>query len=308
MDQACLIVIFNHRFDSNLSKIRELYSTRFSDIFVLIPFYDGPDIDGLHIIPIYESSYCFGGYIAQGAKYIKDFKYKYYCVIADDLMLNPDITGQNLAKYLGLGANSSYIKKICPLNQSKGLKPKRLRKYVLEPFTLYSGTEFEREIPKREEAYKICREKYGYSDEYMSGRLILRSIFEGNPLGSILRIKDMCSCIIANKGTRLPYPLFKIYSDFIVINGKDFAMVARMLGVFSAMGLFAEVAIPTAMALCCADLVTEANSGKKGIEMWKTSEIDSLQEKYSFSVKKMTDDWDKNVIYYHPVKLSKWNE
>lgn len=41
MKDVCLIIIFNHRYDSNIKKIKELYGRRFSDIYILMPFFEG---------------------------------------------------------------------------------------------------------------------------------------------------------------------------------------------------------------------------------------------------------------------------
>ena len=58
-----LIIIYNHRYDSNVSILEGIYKERFSDIFHLMPFYDG---DKPNVIPVYENSRYFQGYIAQG--------------------------------------------------------------------------------------------------------------------------------------------------------------------------------------------------------------------------------------------------
>ena len=308
-NRSCLIVVFNHRYDNNLNRIKNLYSGRFSDIFVLMPFYEGSQPEGIYVIPVYGSSYCFQGYIAQAAKYIFDINpqgYDYYCVIADDLLINPAINQHNLASFLSLKENSSYIKKLCYINDSSGITPKRLNSWIVSPFIEFNGTEYTNEIPSCEEAFKICEKKYGRVDKSMSLKWILQRIGNGRPVGVPKRFVEIILLLIKNKGLRLPYPLFKIYSDFIVINGKDFKEVSRMFGVFAAMGLFAEVAIPTTMAICCKEIVTESQCDKKGIELWAKSDKEKFQEEYSFDLQKLIDNWDKETIYYHPVKLSKW--
>ena len=61
--RIALVVIYNHRFDGNISIVEDLYRERFSNIFHLVPFYDGDRPD---VIPVYENSFQFQGYIAQG--------------------------------------------------------------------------------------------------------------------------------------------------------------------------------------------------------------------------------------------------
>lgn len=61
-NKLALMVIYNHRFDKNIELIEKLYSPSFSNIFHIIPFYDG---NKENVIPVYESSYQFEGYISQ---------------------------------------------------------------------------------------------------------------------------------------------------------------------------------------------------------------------------------------------------
>lgn len=36
-----LVIIHNHRYDANIPRLDEIYKSRFSHIFHLVPFYDG---------------------------------------------------------------------------------------------------------------------------------------------------------------------------------------------------------------------------------------------------------------------------
>lgn len=309
MKNSCLIIVFNHRYDNNLNKLKKLYSNRFSDIFVLMPFYDSPHIDGLHIIPVFCSSFCFNGHIAQAYQYIISYNpegYKYYCIIGDDLILNPNIREDNVDQFLGLGEESSYIKKLCKINTSNGLGIKRLVHGVIEPFCKYNGTEFKKEILSKEDAFDICNSKYGYSDTHFSLKWLCNQLLFNMPLKALPRIPILLNGLFTNKGLALPYPLYKIFSDFIVINGNDFQKVCHMFGVFSAMGLFVEVAIPTTMSVCCHDIVTESDNNKHGIELWGAPKRDAFEREYDLKLEHLFDNWNAETIYYHPIKLSKW--
>lgn len=54
-----------------------------------------------------------------------------------------------------------------------------------------------------------------------------------------------------NRGTKLKYPLFKAYSDFLIIDRASMKEFSRLSGVFAAMNIFVETAIPLAMVLAC---------------------------------------------------------
>src|SRR5438309_2566399 len=56
--KAALIIVFNHRYDKNIPLLETLYEGRFSNIYYLVPFYDG---EKENVIPVYENSFRFQG-------------------------------------------------------------------------------------------------------------------------------------------------------------------------------------------------------------------------------------------------------
>lgn len=86
--KTALLVVYNHRFDKNIGRIRELYANRFSYIYHIMPFYDGNEPD---VIPVFDSSYCFSGYIAQAYSHLRNGGFTHFFVVADDMILNPSI-------------------------------------------------------------------------------------------------------------------------------------------------------------------------------------------------------------------------
>ena len=305
MSKVCLIVVFNHRYDRNLQSISEMYGKRFHDIFVLMPFYDGEDIEGITIIPVYESSFFFSGYFAQAIKLIGK-KYEHYVVIGDDLVLNPYINENNIIEYLNLHDGQSYIKDIRPLCNSSGVNAQRLNRYILSPFVRNSGVEYKNILPSADEAFRYIRDKGYVVSERISFSWLIQVIKQGGIKRIGRSIVDTISMLISNKGTSLPYPLYKIYSDFFIISGRDIDKVVQYFGVFAAMGLFVEVAVPTAMVLSCNDILTEKMIDKHGVEMWEKNEIDEVAKKNEYKIDKLFHNFPEDVIYYHPIKLSKW--
>lgn len=84
-------------------------------------------------------------------------------------------------------------------------------------------------------------------------------------------------------------------------------LLCQMLGVFAAMGVNAEVAIPTAMALTCSSVKTQKDTDKCGIAYWTEKDKEAIEQRYGRSLEKLFQSWDKKVIFYHPIKLSRWN-
>ena len=93
MSKICLSFIFNHQYEKNIPKLREIYGDRFSTIRYLSPF--STYNDDQDVIPIYETSINFQGYIAQSFKYLPN-DCDYYIFCADDLLLNPDFNENNI--------------------------------------------------------------------------------------------------------------------------------------------------------------------------------------------------------------------
>ncbi len=303
----CLIVIFNHRYDKNLSSIASLYKDRFKNIYVLMPFYNGEGVDGLNIIPVYESSFFYSGYLAQGLKYIKK-NYSHYVVIGDDVVLNPNINEENILEFLSLRQGQSYIKGVCPICEAKGIYAHRLKKYIMSPFLEYSGTEYKNMILSREEAFERVRSK-GYKYDLTFTTKWLTERIQEERRGVRAAVKDIfyiVSMLRKNKGKSFPYPFYKDFVDFLVLSGDDIEKLIDYFGVFAAMGLFVEVAVPTAMALMCSDIVTERMIDKRGVELWGYKDRERFNKEYNYELDTLFKKFPSDVIYYHPVKLSEW--
>lgn len=107
----CLVVIFNHRYDENITKLRIIYQNRFHKMRFLVPFYDGEDKD---VIPVYECSYQFSGYLIQAYNKLIADGAKYYFFIADDLILAPDINEDNVLQLLKMQGREIFAISVNP--------------------------------------------------------------------------------------------------------------------------------------------------------------------------------------------------
>ena len=111
--KVALIIIFNHRYDKNIKTLEQVYKNKFSNIYFLVPFYDGMQPN---VIPVYGNSYFFEGYLAQGFRHYFKEEYEHYLFAADDMILNPAITEDTYTSYFGLEAGNSFIPEIFSLH------------------------------------------------------------------------------------------------------------------------------------------------------------------------------------------------
>lgn len=294
---VCLVIIFNHKYDKNLPILRELYRNRFGTIRFLVPFYEGEDAD---VIPVYESSYQFQGFLAQARQELLDLNCTYYYVISDDLILNPAITENNFMDELGMQDGDSLITQaVLP---SKLWKKQR-EQDAMKVFEQQWHTLYQPEIFTKQEAIKRYKEK-GYKDFPLST--------EQNR-----KIKDWMDAI-KKYGMRqaihywhrneYPYPILGGYSDWFIISRTDFEIVSRKLGVTAAMGLFVELAIPTIMVLYCKNVKVLSTTKYCDGALWEQEEIDAFGKQYQYSISKLLKNFPQDKLYIHPIKLSKWKE
>lgn len=301
--EICLVLVYNHRFDSNIDKLEQVYRGKFDDIFHLIPFYEG---DKQNVIPVYESSHYFQGYFAQSYRQLEDERYSHYVFIADDLILNSRLNSANLLDELKLDVNTGYIKSVEALSDSS-FEWEYFQPAVSTWFWARRNGSLDyylRQLPPkgeataRFEAHGIKMQEISWNHLNWKNR---RFNYESN------RVFRAAAFLFNHRHDRsLPYPLAAGYADLIIVPRAALKKFAHLCGVFAAMNLWVEVAVPTAMLLACERLVYEANTAWRGIELWSSAEVDSLLERNNFDLKKILDSYPKHQLYVHPIKLSRW--
>ena len=113
-----------------------------------MPFYGGERAD---VIGVFESSYQFQGFFAQGFDKFYGVDFTHYVFAADDLFLNPWLNERNILYELGLDAQSGYIKGLRALTNTPVTWFHHRGVYA--PF--YSGgTEYQTELPPSEVVYE----------------------------------------------------------------------------------------------------------------------------------------------------------
>lgn len=271
--KACLIVIFNHRYDGNIPKLERIYRDRFEAIFFLVPFYTGTQSN---VLGIYESSAYFQGFFAQAYERLVSGEFTHYVFAGDDLLINPRLDDSNLAGELRLDDESAYIKEIVPLAGQTFQWSHKIRS--LEAVTsprMKREVAYEAELPPPEVAARRF-DHHGIAVADVPWRS-LRGYTGSCRYDGGLR----SSIFLLNHKIRKPalYPLAFGYSDFVVVPQKAMSEFCRLCGVFAAINLFVEVAIPTALLLACGRVVVEKDLAPtwQGVELWDEAEVEALR-------------------------------
>lgn len=304
MNKVALIVIYNHQYTPNIEVIEKIYADRFSTIYHLMPFYDGSKEN---VIPVYESSYYFQGYVSQGLKSFFKQEFTHYFFVADDLVLNPVINESNYSDYLKLKPSTSFIPEIISLHEKKDFWPR-----IAEAFNWkidIPGLEIKDQLPNYENALRLLSyhnltiEPLNFSQLWEAPRSL-------NGIIQALRT-DLRNYFryglnkLRPRRYHLSYPLIGSYSDLFVVSSQTIVQFSHYCGVFSAAKLFVEIGLPTALLLSTKEVITEQDLELQGKALWVKEDFEIL-DKYNYSLPQLLDNFPINHLYLHPIKLSKW--
>ena len=303
MNKVALIIIFNHQYNQNIDILENIYSKRFSSIFHLVPFYTG---EKLNVIPVYESSYYFQGYVAQAFKSFFKEDYTHYFFIADDLLLNPIINERNYAEYLNLGSNTCFLPEFVTLHERNDWWPRVGEAYRYT--ANIEGVEANNQMPDYEIALQLFK-KFG---------LEIKPLRFNQIWSELVTLKDWLRMLVKDKlyliryfkskfknKYNLPYPLVAGYSDIFIISSDTIRQFCHYCGIFATTKLFVEVGLPTAMVLSAKEIVTETDLILKGKALW-TKDDYKIFENCDYRLNQMMVEFPSNYLYLHPVKLSRW--
>ena len=284
--KVCLMVIYNHRFDRNIPRIEAEYSDRFTHVYHIMPFYDG---DRRNVIPVYESSFRFQGYIAQAYSRLKGEGFTHYLIVADDMLLNPVINEQSLWSETGLSCEDNFITEFFDLSATPAdwVHLHDAAEFNPSPH----GVEISRIIPSFEEA-KSKLNQYGFHN------FKVKYIPEMRTLKNPLRFKVTRT---------LRYPLAGGYSDIQLLTADVMDGVTTLYGAFAASGLFVELAAPTALLLAVPHdrLKTADDTRLKRGDMWTDADKEFLDE-YNHDMSKLKASFPAGKMFLHPIKMSEW--
>jgi len=311
---VALVFIYNHRYDKNIPILEDIYKDRFSHIFHIVPFYDG---DKENVIAVYEHSFYFQGYIAQASKELKSKgDFEHFMFVGDDLLLHPDVNENNYKDFFKIGVEDTFITFIRSLTEAGDdgldLFIMHLAMYFKFPDKPGSGLEIINEIPTYEQAVERFREK-GFEEPFIRPphvyRPTKRTDFKKGLIGEYFyrkRVKEVKELLKQDK-VKVSYPMVNGFSDLLILPKTDFSEFARMCGLFAAARMFVEYAIPTIMLIVCKKIITQKDLDKKALLLWDHHR-EEFEQKYNFSFNDLFAHFPENVLYVHPVKLSKWKK
>ena len=298
---VCVVVVFNHRYEQNIAKIKKIYEGRFSKILFLSPFYEGDDPD---VIPVYESSRQFQGYFIQAYEKLMKTSCQYFLIVADDMIINPTYNEANILTYLGMENKKVGIDCAVPLNKTDGFAWHHAR-YSSHPF-LSKGTEWKTSLPAYEKALNLFEDFWGekYLEKYGCDFYAPKA---GESKDVFLKEKE--AFLIRNGGEDIPYPMAHGYSDILCIRRNTVHALFHRMGIFSAMNLWVEIAIPTSIVLTVprneVTFFSELPNRFRKV-MWDEEEISEFAAACESNYKKLAEIWERPCMYVHPVKLSRW--
>lgn len=300
MTKIALIIIYNHQFNSNIEKLEKIYGDKFSKIFHLVPFYKGTKSN---VIPVFDNSFYFSGYIAQGLKSFFNKDYSHYFFIADDMILNPKINESNYEEYLGVDGNSSFFPEFISLDQRTEFWPRAIE--ALNYNLKQSGIEITKMLPHINEISKIFQ-SYNLSSNNLNFNLIyqkpnISKNFSANFVYTLRKLRNK----IFPKLYKTNFPIAGGYSDILLVDSNSIVDFCHFCGIFASTRLFVELAIPTALLISAKKIVTEKNISLKGKALWTNEELKYL-DKFNFNLELLYSEFPSNQLYLHPIKLSKW--
>lgn len=297
MSKVCLSFIFNHQYEKNIPKLRKIYGNRFSEIRFLSPF--STYNDDQEIIPIYETSIHFQGYIAQAYLQLpKNCEYYIFC--ADDLLLNPQLNEKNIISKLNC-KNSAYIKYLNPVWEHSFAWHKFDESVTITDEDNLILTQ--QLLPPRNELLSNY-EKHGFVYKNL-GFQNLRGVHDKTI--SFKRIKCAFQYLWKHGLKRYVHlPLVEGYSDLIIIPGSYLKLFCHYCGIFSAMNLWVDNAIATSMVLSCENITIESDHALIGKEIWDPVNADKLVRKTDGRIDHLNSLFTNELLYIHPIKLSKF--
>ncbi|MDB5121063.1 MAG: hypothetical protein JWN56_2281 [Sphingobacteriales bacterium] len=315
MSKVALLILFNHNYEANLPLLENIYSARFDNLFFIMPFYKGRK---KNVINVHGNSFYFQGYIATALEVVKSEKYDHYIIIGDDLLLNPQIDQNNYSTFFKLNKETAFIPGPFLLNDPNVTSPCR----PLAPYWAWTrsafnfklnqrGIEVSKFLPSYDQALTLLKNhgfefsavmpyKMFYSNKIWKS--IFDRLFRNKPEYSLIElIYD-----IKNINKKIPYPVIGSYSDIIIIPHQNIVPFIRYCGIFSALNLFVEIALPTALAFSVDSIISEIDLNLKGITYWNSDDVTLFKEKYNSSLSCLYENFPEHTLYIHPLKLSEW--
>ena len=304
MTKVALVVIYNHRYDRNIDVVERIHGKRFSHIFHLMPFYTG---DRANVIPVYENSYYFQGFIAQAWRHFRREEFTHYFFVSDDMVLNPSIDEHGFLDQMGLPEGDCFLPSTVPFHLRVGFWSRTVMAYEWRMRT--PGIEPEAQLPTPAEARELLR-RHGIEiapvpfeqiwETPASWRGWVRKAWD-DPVFFARYLRH----VLGRRSFELPYPMIGSYADIFVVTAAAMPRFAHYCGVLAATRLFVEHAIPTALALAADSITTDAGLRLRGRALWTPAEMKEL-DRYGRSLRSLLAEFPPDRLFLHPIKFSRW--
>ena len=307
--KLCLVIVFNHHFDANLPKLDWLYRGQFEHIRYLMPFYRGDRPD---VIAVHHSSFQFQGFFTEAWKRLQTEGFTHYLFSADDLVINPRLNDKNFLASLRIGWDDGYFKDLTSLaDRSLGWFPTAS---ALVAAGGKSGVNWPQELPSIEDATANLQAK-GFPPRRLGwhnfrGGIRMKGLFQFLfylVLRLLKRRRDGHTDVLG-----LPYPLLSGNADLMLAPASAMEKFTFYCSVFAAMGVFVEVAAPTALVLACPRVVCEADNGgwvprDYFLGLSGPEECEEFYRQQDYDLGKLLSAFDARTLCLHPIKLSQWH-
>jgi len=315
-----LVNIFNHQYEKNIPLLDWYYGDRFNRIWHLSPFSRSVE---KNIIPVYDGSFTFQSFVAQAWRTLRESNADYYLFASDDLLIDPDIHQGNIEEHFSLARNGAFISQLHDLSTgefSRGvIEVKKMRRQNL------SGLEHHQHLPDSDKARRMIQ-RYGllqsekihryhpfdarYQKPYLGNISCNWRKFKTNVWHRREQFRHFLNPVT------MPYPVVGGNSDIFIVPRERMDEFARLCGIFAAMRIFVELAIPTALVMSCEEITTEKTTVRKGVNyvaVWRETEtiergaiLKAVENSCSFQLETLKSNWPSDYLYLHPLKLSKW--
>lgn len=303
--KIALFIIYNHRYDKNIPLLDNIYKGRFSYVYHIVPFYDGK---ADNVIPVYDSSYQFQGYIAQAYQHIKNQGFTHVFVVADDSIINPVINEHNFHEVTGIQKDACYIYDLHDFSSPHFWYH---AKKVYDWTPNQSGLEIGNILPSYEKACAIFS-KYNLSfctinksSIFLPSELKVEKKLVNRFKSKVKRMFGR-ACNAEPSVYKLNYPLAYGYSDILVLTEDILPQFCQYCGAFAAARLFVESAIPTALLLSEAKIQTIEDLKTNVAYKETTPGYQELVEKCNYNYDTLIENYPCSCFHIHPIKLSKW--
>ena len=318
--KVALIVVYNHHpHADNIPVVERLYGARFSDIYHLVPCARGfapvaTDGDGPNIIPVHGKSWHFHGWFAQGLRRYFRARYTHYFFIHDDLLLNPAIDENNFREHLNLQLDdTAFTTNFYTLHQRLewNYAPEAYRfRGRIAPLPAVD------EARRRFAAHGLRTGRVGFNR-----RLFARGVYVPPPppaaARSVARLKTPLRylTLLLRRARRLllwpaasrqlAYPLVGGYPDLAVVPAARIEEFCKYCAAFADAKLFVAIAMPTALALSCANINTHEDIPLWGWHYWPHESWDAMRASHGEEqLNALLENFPEGCLFIHPVKLS----